>query len=59
LSDLFYEGERNNVVDYLTARGWQATTRLRRELFADYGRSFPDDEMAPFRNVVSVIATLR
>jgi methyltransferase (TIGR00027 family) len=58
LSGLFYEGQRSNVVDYLTDRGWQVTTRLRRELFADYGRGFPDDETAPFRNVVSVIATL-
>ncbi|MBS4728820.1 class I SAM-dependent methyltransferase [Mycobacterium sp. SM1] len=63
LSGLFYEGERSNVVDYLTERGWQVATRLRRELFADYGRNFnfPDDDdtVAPFRNVVSVIATRR
>jgi methyltransferase (TIGR00027 family) len=60
LSGLFYEGERSNVVDYLTDRGWQVTTRKRRELFADYGRDFPDDdEMAPFRNIVTVTATRR
>lgn len=59
LSGLFYGGERNNVVDYLTDRGWRVTTRTRRELFADYGRVFPDGAVAPFRNIVSVIATRR
>jgi methyltransferase (TIGR00027 family) len=58
LSGLFYEGERNNVADYLCDRGWQVTARARRELFADYGRRFPtDEELAAFRNIVSVIAT--
>jgi methyltransferase (TIGR00027 family) len=57
LSELFYEGERNNVAEYLGDRGWQVATRPRRELFADYGRAFPDDEaLAAFRNIVSIIA---
>jgi methyltransferase (TIGR00027 family) len=60
LSGLFYEGQRNNVGDYLTGRGWQVVTRTRRQLFADYGRAFPaEDERAAFRNIVSVIATRR
>jgi methyltransferase (TIGR00027 family) len=58
LSGLFYDGERSNVVDYLTDRGWQVTTRKRRDLFDDYGREFPDDDaMAQFRNIVAVTAT--
>ena len=58
MSGLFYDGERSNVVDYLTDRGWQVTTRRRRDMFADYGRDFPDDEtMAQFRNIVAVTAT--
>jgi methyltransferase (TIGR00027 family) len=60
LSGLFYEGARNNVVDYLSDRGWQVTTRTRRELFGDYGRAFPaGDALAPFGNIVSVTATRR
>ncbi len=60
LSGLFYEGERNNVADYLTDRGWDVAARSRRELFAEYGRVFPgDDALAAFRNIVSVIATRR
>jgi methyltransferase (TIGR00027 family) len=58
LSGLFYEGERNNVAEYLSGRGWQVAARARRELFADCGRIFPtDEEMAAFRNIVAVIAT--
>ena len=60
LSGLFFEGERSNVADYLTERGWQVTARKRRDLFGDYGLEFPDDdEMAQFRNIVAVNATLR
>ena len=60
LSGLFYEGERNNVADYLTDRGWDVAARNRRDLFAEYGRVFPDDDaLAAFRNIVSVIATRR
>ncbi|OCB40404.1 SAM-dependent methyltransferase [Mycobacterium malmoense] len=58
LSGLFFDGERSNVVDYLTGRGWQVTTRERREYFADYGLVFPDDEKSQLRNIVTVTATL-
>jgi methyltransferase (TIGR00027 family) len=60
LSGLFYEGERNNVADYLNDRGWDVVTRNRRDLFGEYGLVFPgDDALAAFRNIVSVIATRR
>jgi methyltransferase (TIGR00027 family) len=59
LSGLFFDGERSNVVDYLTDRGWQVTARKRRDLFGDYGLEFHDDEeMAQFRNITAVTATL-
>ena len=58
LSDLFYAGERNPVVDYLGAHGWQVSARSRPEVFAGYGRELPDIEaLAPLRNSLSVIAT--
>lgn len=60
LSGLFFDGERSNVVAYLTGRCWQVTTRPRRELFVDYGRVFPDDDsLAQLRNIVTVTATLK
>ncbi|MDP9168798.1 MAG: SAM-dependent methyltransferase, partial [Actinomycetota bacterium] len=50
---------RTPVVDYLTAKGWQVSARLRPELFADYGRTFPATEaLAALRNSLAVIATL-
>src|ERR1700733_572058 len=59
LSGLFFDGDRSNVVDYLTTHGWHVTSRPRRELFADYGRDFPaDDSLGQLRNIVSVTATL-
>jgi methyltransferase (TIGR00027 family) len=57
LSGLFFDGERSNVVEYLADRGWQVTTRPRRDFFADYGRVFPDDEESQLRNIVSLTAT--
>ncbi len=59
LSGLFFDGERSNVVDYLGERGWEVTTRPRREFFADYGRVFPQDEESQLRNIIAVTATLR
>ena len=60
LSKLFYSGERNPVVDYLTDHGWQVNARSRPEVFADYGREFPDaEELAPLRNSLAVVATLK
>ncbi len=57
LANLWYDGERNSVVDYLTDRGWSVTARRRPELFAEYGRAFPDGEAAaPQRNSQAVIA---
>ncbi|HET6736696.1 class I SAM-dependent methyltransferase [Mycobacterium sp.] len=58
LNDLFYAGERNHVVDYLNGHGWQVSARPRPEMFAHYGREFPDtDSLAPLRNSLAVIAT--
>src|SRR6476661_4893121 len=44
ISKLFYAGERKPVVEYLTGHGWQVSSRLRPEVFADYGRVFPEAE---------------
>jgi methyltransferase (TIGR00027 family) len=58
LADLFYPGERNPVVDYLTGHGWQVTARPRPEMFEMYRREFPDaDELAPLRDSLAVTAT--
>jgi methyltransferase (TIGR00027 family) len=58
LTDLFFAGDRKPVVDYLTAHGWEVHARTRPEVFAGYGREFPDTEAAaPMRTSLSIIAT--
>lgn len=58
MAELWYVGDRNSVVDYLTDSGWSVTARRRPEVFADYGRTFPDSEHTEAqRNSVAVTAT--
>jgi methyltransferase (TIGR00027 family) len=60
LADLFYTGDRHPAGDYLSDRGWEITGRRRPEVFADYGRNYPDtDTFAAMRDSLSIIATLK
>jgi methyltransferase (TIGR00027 family) len=59
-ADLFYRGERNVVVDYLSNHGWQVTPSPARELYAHNGFEFPEGEMAAaFGDLSYVAATLK
>jgi methyltransferase (TIGR00027 family) len=59
-ADLFYQGERSVVVDYLTTHGWRVAAHAARELYARNGFEFPEDEMtAAFGDMSYVAATLR
>jgi methyltransferase (TIGR00027 family) len=59
-ADLFYRGERNVVVDYLTSHGWRVTAHPARDLYAQNGFEFPEDEMAAtFGELSYVAATLK
>jgi methyltransferase (TIGR00027 family) len=57
-ADLFYQGERSVVVDYLANHGWQVTAHPVKELYARNGFEFPEDEMAAFGDLHYVAATL-
>ena len=58
-SDLFYQGARSIVVDYLNGHGWQVIAHPAPELYQRNGFTFPEDEsMALFRNMSYVAATL-
>lgn len=58
ITKLFYDGERNGVVEYLGDHGWQVSARRRPDVFAGYGREFPDTEaLVPLRDSLAVIAT--
>jgi methyltransferase (TIGR00027 family) len=58
-ADLFYQGERSIVVDYLTGHNWQVAAHPAPELYERNGFTFPNDEsMAMFRDMSYVAATL-
>jgi methyltransferase (TIGR00027 family) len=58
--DLFYQGERSVVVDYLTTHGWRVTPYAARELYARNGFEFPEDDMtAAFGDMSYIAATLK
>ncbi|OBF60327.1 SAM-dependent methyltransferase [Mycobacterium sp. 852002-50816_SCH5313054-b] len=59
-ADLFYRGERNVVVDYLSTHGWAVTAHPARDLYARNGFDFPEDDMAAtFGELSYVAATLK
>jgi methyltransferase (TIGR00027 family) len=41
-SELVYDGDRNDAVEYLAERGWQTTVQSTPELYAANGFEFPD-----------------
>ncbi|KUI33883.1 SAM-dependent methyltransferase [Mycobacterium sp. IS-1496] len=58
MADLFYDGERNPVVDYLAEQGWDVEARSRPDMFARYGRPFPTgDDVEALRQSLAVTAT--
>jgi methyltransferase (TIGR00027 family) len=57
LGELFYADERRPVVDHLEDLGWDVSSRPRPEMFAAYGRLFPEDaEDRALRNSFSITA---
>jgi methyltransferase (TIGR00027 family) len=60
LADLIYQGERNHVVDYLRAGGWDVSALPMQAAHEANGFEFPDDEMsAMFADLSYVSAVLR
>lgn len=60
VSDLVYHGERTPAAEYLTARGWEVSTRTRADMFTEAGLSIPPgDSVETLRNSVAVTAVLR
>jgi methyltransferase (TIGR00027 family) len=57
--DLFYQGQRSVVVDYLSSHGWEVMAHPARELYARNGFEFPENELAAaFGDLSYVAATL-
>ena len=58
-ADLFYQGERSVVIDYLTGHDWQVTAHPAPELYRSATDYLPSNEsMAWFREMSYVCATL-
>ncbi len=58
-ADLVYPGERNDVVAYLTERGWRTDVQATPELYAANGFEFPDQpSMVAFGDIRYVTAVL-
>ena len=45
LSDLFYQGDRNEARTYLSSHGWHVTVDSSKELYDGHGFTLPDDEL--------------
>ncbi|MEE6135210.1 class I SAM-dependent methyltransferase [Mycobacterium sp. 050128] len=58
-ADLFYQGERSVVVDYLSTHGWQVTAHPAKELYARNGFEFPSEEMTTAFGDMSYVAATR
>lgn len=60
-ADLWYPGERNDVADYLNARGWQAVGTSAAQLFIANGVSVEphDEDEAAMLNSVAYVSAIR
>jgi methyltransferase (TIGR00027 family) len=59
LTELIYQGDRNEAADYLTGHGWQVTGDTVRDLFAVHGLPpFDEEDMAGFADVRYVSGVL-
>lgn len=58
MAELVYQGDRSDVVEYLTAKGWNVTAAGAREAHESNGFDFPDDGlMAAFADMSYLSAT--
>jgi methyltransferase (TIGR00027 family) len=59
MADLIYHDQRSNVIDYLTARGWDVTAQRMREAYAANGFEFPEDGAMGFFADMSYLAAIK
>ena len=60
VSTLVYRGERTPAAEYLSARGWQVSTRSRADMFAESRLPMPTgDSLQSLQNSVAVTAVLQ
>ncbi len=59
MSELIYHDERNDVIDYLTARGWDVTAQTVPDAYAANGFEFPEDGAMGFFADMSYLKAIK
>lgn len=59
MSELIYHGERNDVVDYLTDRGWEVSTQKMPEAYAANGFTFDEDSTIGLFSDMSYLSAIK
>ncbi|WP_333892691.1 class I SAM-dependent methyltransferase [Mycolicibacterium gadium] len=59
MSELIYRDERNDVIDYLAARGWDVTAQTMRDAYAANGFVFPEDSAMGFFADMSYLSAIK
>ncbi|MFI5509309.1 SAM-dependent methyltransferase [Mycobacterium sp. NPDC051804] len=59
MSDLIYQDERNDVIDYLAAQGWDVTAQSMQDAYAANGFEFPEDGVTRFFSDMSYLTAVK
>lgn len=59
MGELIYHGDRNDVTDYLAARGWHVTTQKMADAYAANGFEFDEDETIGFFADMSYLSAVK
>lgn len=59
MRELIYHGERSDIVDYLTNRGWDVTAQGVREAYAANGFEFPEEERIGMSTDMSYLSAMK
>lgn len=59
MSELIYRDERNDVIEYLTARGWDVSVQAMRDAYAANGFEFPEDSAMGFFADLSYLSAIK
>jgi methyltransferase (TIGR00027 family) len=59
MKDLIYHGERNHVIEYLTAHGWDVSSNTMQEAYAANGFEFPENESIRFFTNLSYVSAVK
>jgi methyltransferase (TIGR00027 family) len=59
MSELIYQDERNDVIDYLTGHGWDVTAQDMQDAYAANGFEFPEDSAMGFFADMSYLAAIK